>query len=162
MIFCVESKADQIRTAGDYLQVGLPLIGLTASYVQEDYELVKESLRGMVINTAITQSLKYSINRTRPDGGDLSFPSGHTSAAFHGAAFIALNFDSRYAIPAYALATLVGYSRVRANRHYVSDVIAGAAIGILSARLAKNKSIVNLQSYKDEEETLWVRFYTIW
>jgi hypothetical protein len=154
-----EIRADEIRKAGDYLQLGLPLVGLGVSVIDKDHELIEESLRGMTINTAITQSLKYSINRTRPDGDDLSFPSGHTSAAFHGAAFIAMNFDSKYTVPAYALATLVGYSRVRAKRHYISDVVAGAAVGIISAKLAKEDMHFGLSTYKDQKDTIWIRFY---
>jgi hypothetical protein len=155
MLCCIDSRADTIRSTGDFLQLALPTAGLSYSILSNDSEAIEESLKGIVINTAITQSLKYSINRTRPDGEDLSFPSGHTSAAFHGAAFIDMNYGSKYGFPAYALAAFVGYSRVRANRHYISDVIAGAAVGILSAKLAKEK--ISFSSNK-EEEVYWIRF----
>ena len=61
-----------------------------------------------------------------------SFPSGHTALAFSGASFIAYRYEKKYAIPAYLLATFVGYSRVYAKKHYWDDVIVGAGIGVLS------------------------------
>ncbi len=62
----------------------------------------------------------------------MSFPSGHASAAFSGASFIQKRYGWQYGIPAYLAASFVGYSRVEADQHYVEDVLAGAAIGIIS------------------------------
>jgi len=64
-----------------------------------------------------------------------SFPSGHTSAAFQGASFIQLRYGWRAGLPAYAGATFVAFSRVYADKHFVSDVVAGAALGTLSSFL---------------------------
>jgi membrane-associated phospholipid phosphatase len=50
-----------------------------------------------------------------------------------GATFIHKRYGWKYAVPAYIAATYVGYSRVEADKHYVEDVIAGAAIGVLSS-----------------------------
>lgn len=89
--------------------------------------------------TALTTwALKESVRRPRPfaGGGQMhSFPSGHTSGAFCAATCIERNSGIGAGIPAYALAALTGYSRVDSARHYPSDVLAGAAIGILSARI---------------------------
>lgn len=156
MCCCMDSYADTLRNTGDVLQLALPAAGFTYTLLIDDPNLTKQSIQGMVINTVITQGLKYSINRTRPDGGDLSFPSGHTSAAFHGAAFIDMNFGSRSGATAYALAALVAYSRVRANRHYISDVVAGAAVGILSAKLAKEQIALSTNKKND---VYWLRFH---
>lgn len=72
----------------------------------------------------------------RPDhSNDNSFPSGHTSTAFQGASFIHLRYGFLKGLPAYGVATFVGYSRVHADKHYVSDVVAGAALGTLSTYL---------------------------
>ena len=74
--------------------------------------------------------LKHTVRRERPDGSDTnSFPSGHTSASFQGASFIHFRYGLKYAIIPYLGAAFVGYSRVQADKHYVSDVLAGAAIG---------------------------------
>lgn len=82
-------------------------------------------------SVVITQALKYGFNETRPNGGSHSFPSGHTSAAFTGAEFIRKEYGWRWGLPAYAIAGFVGWSRVESREHYMRDVLAGAAIGIL-------------------------------
>ena len=85
-------------------------------------------------NLGITHGLKLSINKERPDGSDNnSFPSGHTSVSFQGTAFIQKRYGWKYGASAYVAASFVGYSRVHADKHYVEDVIAGAAIGILNS-----------------------------
>ena len=81
-----------------------------------------------------TYALKYGIKETRPDGGDgQSFPSAHTSVSFSSAEFIRKRYGWIYGGPAYALAAFVAYSRVDSREHYIHDVAAGAAIGILSS-----------------------------
>jgi membrane-associated phospholipid phosphatase len=75
------------------------------------------------------------VDRERPNGGDMSFPSGHTSAAFSGAAFIQMRYGWLYGSMAYAGAAYVGWSRVVTENHHVEDVIAGAGIGIISAAI---------------------------
>jgi PAP2 superfamily len=79
----------------------------------------------------LTESLKYAFNETRPDGGTHSFPSGHTALAFTGAEFIRKEYGLLWGLPAYAIASYVGWSRVESREHYTHDVLAGAAIGIL-------------------------------
>lgn len=82
-------------------------------------------------SVVLTQGLKYVFNETRPNGGSHSFPSGHTSAAFAGAEFIRKEYGWWWGMPAYAVASYVGWSRVESREHYTRDVLAGAAIGIL-------------------------------
>jgi len=127
------SNADGIRTAGDMLQVALPTTALGMTLTEPTREGTRQWFESFVTTTVVTQTLKHAIDRERPNGGDLSFPSGHTSAAFHGAAFIHRRYGDDYAIPAYVLASFVGYSRVHAGVHYWSDVIAGAAVGVAAA-----------------------------
>lgn len=79
--------------------------------------------------------LKRAVDRERPDGGGLSFPSGHTSGAFSGASYLHYRYGWEYGLPAYLTAAAVGYSRVVADKHYWTDVLAGAAIANLSAFL---------------------------
>ncbi len=75
-----------------------------------------------------------STNKTLPnDKCCRSFPSDNTANAFMGAGFIHKRYGWNYSVPAYIAATFVGYSRVEADKHYVEDVIAGAAIGLLSS-----------------------------
>ena len=92
-----------------------------------------ESAEVFGVNALITSSLKMAVGRTRPSGGTHSFPSGHTSSAFAGASMLDDNFGGAIGVSAYGLAGLTGYSRIESGAHYPSDVLAGAAIGILTA-----------------------------
>lgn len=91
------------------------------------------------LNFGMTHGIKKMINEKRPDGGNYSFPSGHTANAFLGAhiAFKELK-DSNpvLACSGYAVALFVAGSRVYNNRHWISDVVAGAGFGILSTELS--------------------------
>jgi membrane-associated phospholipid phosphatase len=88
-----------------------------------------------VASTLTSTVTKYGVARLRPIHGTHSFPSGHTTIAFTGATLIELNSGELLGIPAYALAAFTGFERVEAGRHFPSDVLAGAAIGTLSAGL---------------------------
>lgn len=68
-----------------------------------------------------------------------SSTSGHTSKAFTVAGFIHKSYGWKYSIPACIGAVFVGYSRVKADKHFVEDVVAGAAIGILSSFYGLNQ-----------------------
>jgi membrane-associated phospholipid phosphatase len=91
-------------------------------------------IEAQLLNGAFTQALKYSVQRTRPDGGRYSFPSGHTSAMFATAAVIRQRFGWRAGIAAYALGTYVGAARLGEREHYLSDVVFGAALGTVTGR----------------------------
>jgi membrane-associated phospholipid phosphatase len=84
-------------------------------------------------STMTSTAMKYAVERLRPGFGVHSFPSGHASIAFTGATLIERNSGELLGIPAYALAAFTGFERVEAGRHFPSDVLAGAAIGTLSA-----------------------------
>lgn len=95
-------------------------------------------IRAQVLNGLFTQGLKYAMQRERPDGGSYSFPSGHTSATFATAAVIHTDYGWAAALPVYGLGAFVGWSRVRTNHHWLSDVAFGAALGIVSGRAASH------------------------
>lgn len=94
------------------------------------YDLV----RAQIVNEVLTQGLKFSVGRTRPDGTRFSFPSGHTSSSFATATVLQRHFGWKVGVPAYAFASYIGASRLQANRHFASDVLFGAAVGIVSGR----------------------------
>lgn len=85
-------------------------------------------------------SLKKITHQWRPDGsGNNSFPSGHTATAFSGAAFMYQEFKGQSPLlsySGYAMATGVGVMRMYNNKHWLSDVIAGAGLGMLSTRVS--------------------------
>lgn len=84
--------------------------------------------------------LKSIVHEERPDASsNNSFPSGHTATAFAGAEFLWQEYKDKsiwYGIAGYAVATGTGLFRIYNNRHWLTDVAAGAGIGILSTKLA--------------------------
>lgn len=121
--------AQTVKRIGDALQLALPAAALGATYVFDDGEGRIQFVKSFATTVALTEGLKYSVQETRPNGGSHSFPSGHTSVAFQSATFIQERYGSEWGIPAYALASLVGYSRVHDKEHYTKDVVAGGLIG---------------------------------
>lgn len=93
-----------------------------------------ELSRAQIVAQVTTQAIKFGSKRTRPDGTMLSFPSGHTSASFATASVLHREFGWKAAVPAYTMAAWVAASRMQSKRHYLSDVIAGATVGILAGR----------------------------
>lgn len=88
---------------------------------------------------AVVNSLKYSVQVERPDGSTRnSFPSGHTATAFMAATILHKEYGHRspwFSILGYAAATATGVTRQLNNRHWMSDIMVGAGIGILTAEL---------------------------
>ena len=89
-----------------------------------------EMARGIVYTTVAVSTLKVAFHRTRPNGGAYSFPSGHTTLAFAMAPILAQNLGWRAGVPAYALAGATGMGRMEDSKHYLSDVLFGAALGL--------------------------------
>ena len=85
-------------------------------------------------------SVKGWAHELRPDGSDYaSFPSGHTAEAFAGAEFMRMEYKDVspwYGVAGYAMATATGMLRMYNDKHWMSDVVAGAGVGIASTRLA--------------------------
>jgi membrane-associated phospholipid phosphatase len=92
-------------------------------------------VRAQVLAQGIVQAGKFATQRSRPDGSNNhSLPSGHTASAFATATVLQQHFGWKAGIPAYAFGAYVAASRMSANKHHLSDVMLGAAIGIASAR----------------------------
>ena len=129
------SAKSNTQQVGDILQIAVPLVAFSSTFLVEDnYDGSWQFVKSAVASELTTLALKSTVNARRPNGSCCdSFPSGHTSAAFMGASFVQFRYGWKYAIPAYVAATYVGYSRVKSNQHYTRDVVAGAAVGILSS-----------------------------
>lgn len=92
------------------------------------------------ITTVFTQGLKHTISVMRPDSSARnSFPSGHTATAFAAAQFLHNEYGNQsvwYSVAGYTVAGATGFLRMYNNKHWLSDVIAGAGVGIASTQLA--------------------------
>ncbi len=129
----------------NYVALGLPASQLAYGLVKKDKIAVQKGvsmLGGLIATGGLTYIFKKSINRPRPfitypnditqkaDAGSYAMPSGHTSLAFCAATTLTMAHPKWYvALPSYAWAGTMGYSRLHLGVHYPSDVLAGAAIG---------------------------------
>lgn len=91
-------------------------------------------LRAQILAQTVTAAIKRSVQRQRPDGTQYSFPSGHSSVTFASATVLQRHFGWKAGAVAYGAATYVAVSRVQEERHFLSDVAFGAAIGIIAGR----------------------------
>ena len=95
-----------------------------------------DMIQAQLVAGVTTFALKLAIQRARPDGEPRSFPSGHAAGTFATATVVQRHYGLKGAIPAYTAAVLISGARLQANSHYATDIIMGAAVGILSGRAA--------------------------
>ena len=139
-----------ITNTASPVAVATPLVIYSIGLAKDDSLLKKKAIyigETFIVSAIITNTLKYTIKRDRPfitcpniekvtTGGSPSFPSGHTSDAFATATSLSIAFPKWYVIaPSFLWASVVGYSKMDLGVHYPSDVLAGAAIGAVSAIL---------------------------
>jgi membrane-associated phospholipid phosphatase len=89
-------------------------------------------MRAVIVSQAFTQGLKYAVRRDRPTGECCSFPSGHASATFATAAVLERHLGYRASWPTLLIAAYVASSRLHDNKHFLSDVLFGSALGMAS------------------------------
>ena len=127
-------RVQYIENTGTVSAYMFPVAVLGTALYKKDSEGALQYGASLATSVATTFTLKYTIDAERPNGEDSrSFPSGHTSAAFVSATYLQMRYGYAYGVPAYALATFVAWSRVYSDHHYTRDVLAGGAIGIISA-----------------------------
>jgi membrane-associated phospholipid phosphatase len=134
------------------ISIAAPFVVFGIGYIEESKDIKQKALylgETALCATVIATTLKYVIKRDRPfetypeiipaaKVDSPSFPSGHTSAAFACATSLTLAFPKLYvAIPAYAWASTVAYSRMHLGVHYPTDVLGGIITGSGSAWLCK-------------------------
>jgi membrane-associated phospholipid phosphatase len=90
-------------------------------------------LRAQILTAGLTYGLKAAVRRERPDTTGYSFPSGHASVTFASATVLQRHFGWKGAL-AYSVSAYVAASRLHENRHYLSDVVFGAAVGTIAGR----------------------------
>lgn len=116
--------------------------GLDALGIKAQHDLINRTLilaKAEILGNGITQILKYTVKEQRPTGtATESFPSGHTTQAFISATFMHHEYGKKsiwYSILAYSMATSTGAMRMMNDRHWFSDILAGAAVGIFSTEM---------------------------
>lgn len=120
-----------LKLSGNILQIVIPATAFGTTIGLKDFKGSREFTNGFIATTLTTYGLKYAINERRPSREKHSFPSGHAAIAFYGSGFIQQRYGWKYAVPAYAAAIFVGYSRIKIKEHWMHDVIGGAAVGLL-------------------------------
>ncbi|MDA1315100.1 MAG: phosphatase PAP2 family protein [Acidobacteria bacterium] len=123
-----------------------PVIGVSflASRLTDNAKFQRvtyDAAQGFLVSNTVTAGLKKVSGRTRPDGANnYSFPSGHTANSFILATIVSRHYGWRKALPAYAAASYVGASRIRSQKHHLTDVLAGATIGYIVGRTVTRRS----------------------
>ena len=128
-------------SADDYLRfvpaagfLGLEYLGAKAKHPLR--ERLAAGVTAFAVMSVATYGLKGLVSEQRPGGENhRSFPSGHTSFAFLGAELVRSEYGGAYGWAAYGIATGTALLRMANNKHWVNDVLAGAGIGILSAKV---------------------------
>ena len=129
---------DYTQFFGPAMVVGLKLGGYEG---RSDWpRLLASAGMSYAIMTVLVNGIKYSAKEMRPDGSTAnSWPSGHTATAFVGASLLhkeyGLTRSPWWSVAGYGVATATGVMRVLNNRHWISDVMSGAGIGIMSTEL---------------------------
>jgi membrane-associated phospholipid phosphatase len=126
------------------LSPGILLYALKATGVESRSDwprMITADIASGAILLSIVQAAKYTFKRERPDGRAFnSYPSGHTATAFMFAQMLHKEYGETVSpwisVAGYGMAATTGIFRVISNRHWVSDVLAGAALGIFSTEIA--------------------------
>ncbi len=163
----LENSLGNFADIGDIGGSAITLAGINATlYIFSDatdnnklLETSKALIEANIITSVMTGGLKLSVGRERPDGSgsrfNSSFPSGHVSGSFT----LASVFDSMYGhkvgIPLYVFAGFVGLSRISDNKHFLSDVLFGAALGT-----AVGRGVSKIHKNENKESRLTILPYT--
>jgi membrane-associated phospholipid phosphatase len=138
--------SDKDRQA-DILMVALPASAYLLTLYKEDEPGAWMLVRSLGLSAISTLALNSVIEKDSPNGSsDDAFPSGHTAIAFGAAGFIQKRYGWRSGIPAYVVASYVGWLREATDDHDSADVIGGAAVGILSSYLLTQSFNENVQA----------------
>ena len=139
--------ADAFFKPGRVIGLVVPIGGSVAAYawgrLRNDPRVShvgSDLIQSQVIAQALTLSLKYTTRRERPDQSSRdSFPSGHAASTFAFATALERHLGWKYAVPAFAGASYVAASRLPTNRHWFSDVVFGATVGIIAGRTVTSR-----------------------
>ncbi len=97
-------------------------------------ETGRDLVRAQISTFSWTYLIKIAVQRTRPNGDPHSFPSGHASTTWATAMVLQEHYGWKVGLPAFAAAAYTGVSRIYDNQHWASDIVFGAALGMVCAR----------------------------
>lgn len=121
-----------------YIQAGASFGLYTVARLVGDSELAAvgaDLVRAQVLSQGIVQIGKMLTTRPRPDSSNNhSLPSGHTASAVATATVLQRHYGWKVGLPAYGFGAYVAAARMSANKHHLSDVLLGAAIGVAAGR----------------------------
>ena len=129
-----------VATAGGPIWGSLVVAGMfTAGRLSDQHPrfraMTYDMVDAVIVNFGYSEVIKYAVGRERPNGeNNQSFPSGHASNAFTLATVVERHYGWKLGVPAYVIAGVVGASRIQQDKHYVSDVVAGATLGYIVGR----------------------------
>lgn len=131
----------------DILMLALPASAYLLTLHKQDEPGAWMLARSLGLSALTTLALNSVIEKDSPNGSsDDAFPSGHSAIAFGAAGFIQRRYGWRPGIPAYVVASYVGWLRVETDDHDAADVIGGAAVGILSSYFLTQSLNDNVQA----------------
>jgi membrane-associated phospholipid phosphatase len=143
----------------------VPTLALGKTIYEGDNEGISYYIYNFLVVNLGTVALQSLISERKPNGESMkSFPSGHTSAAFSGAAYVHFRYSFGESKWLYLMASFVAFSRVQARCHHLHDVLASAGLSLLSSYLlVKNKNsdrLVYGLGYSPENKNTY--FSLIW
>lgn len=134
----LDGAIDVGNVYGEGYTIGLASLGLVAmGHIsgRDVYGRAGRDLASSLLGAwAVTWTLKVAVDARRPNGGRYSFPSGHTATAFAAAPVLARHFGPIVGGAAYGAAALTGLARMEEHKHFIADVLVGAAIGVVAGR----------------------------
>jgi hypothetical protein len=102
-----------------------------------------------ILDQGLNQGMKFAIGRTRPDGSDhQSFPSGHASTSFMIATVVQRYYGWKAGILGYGVASFISIARLRDNKHWASDVTAGATLGYIVGSSVSRRTGISIRGAK--------------
>ncbi len=120
---------------GDFWGTGIPEAIIIGGQIYFDKDNGIPAAEGLFVGGVITHASKLLIARERPDSNTKTgMPSGHTQAAFSLAASMTESYGWNVGAPFWGLGVFTGLTRLADDAHWLSDVVAGATIGILFGR----------------------------
>lgn len=148
-----------------FIPIGQMYLGKTLGFKSKNnyFNQSKQLFFSQLFTSIITHTLKRTTLVTRPDNSPYSFPSGHTSMAFSSASTLFYEYKDThpvYASSGFLFAGTTGGLRVLNNKHWVSDVLVGAGIAILTTHLVYHfEPLKDWNPFKKKSKTLNAKLF---